>query len=122
MHDRPVALRRVVGVVLFAAALAASILGRAPTGGLPEVALGWPLLLHVERAAAAVGISGVALLVIWRAGRGEYPVRFAHIEYEVRSVATELDKGLAAMEERAMQVEGEMERLEARVADIERGD
>lgn len=50
---------------------------------LPDVALGWPLLLHVERAAALLGGIGVMVLVGWRAVHGDLPVRFGQIEYDV---------------------------------------
>ncbi len=98
--------RRFVGIGLFLVAVGASVMAEAPSAdNLPEIALGWEPLLHVERAAAAVGIAGFAMLVVWRAGRGEFPIRFAQIEYETRSIATEMDQAIGLLELRIDELE-----------------
>lgn len=106
MSNRAVLRRRLAGVACLLLALAASgSVGPPSEAQLPEIALGWPLLLHIERAAAAVGLVGFALLVIWRAGRGEFPLRFAQIEYEPESSATATKVTLAAIESRLVLLE-----------------
>ena len=65
---------------------------------LPGAALGWALLLHVERAAAVLAAGGVVLLVGWRATRGEFPIKFGHIEYA--QMAAEASAELTAAHER----------------------
>jgi hypothetical protein len=62
----PTAARRVAAAVaIFVAAVAAShAAGVGDDGKLPGAALGWPLLLHVERAALLIGsITALAMLV-----------------------------------------------------------
>ncbi len=49
---------------------------------LPGAALGWSLLLHVERASAVLAILGAVWLVGWRALHGRFPIKFGHVEYE----------------------------------------
>ena len=121
MSNRAVLRRRLAGVACLLLALAASgSVGPPSEAQLPEIALGWPLLLHIERAAAAVGLVGFALLVIWRAGRGEFPLRFAQIEYEARSVATEMQRGAELLRTRADEIEEQMEALERRVAEFQK--
>lgn len=48
---------------------------------LPAASLGWPLLLHMERAVALLGLAAAAVLVGVRATRGRFPIRFGQIEY-----------------------------------------
>lgn len=105
MGNRLVLGRRLVGLACFLLSLAASgLLGLPSEGQMPEIALGWPLLLHIERAVAAMGLIGFALLIIWRAGRGEFPIRFGQIEYEAR-VAGEVEDALGGHERRITHVE-----------------
>ncbi len=49
---------------------------------LPGAALGWVWLLHVERAAVALGAIGTVWLVGWRALHGRFPIKFGNIEYD----------------------------------------
>jgi hypothetical protein len=72
-----------VVVAVLGAGLLTSLISPFPAqGNLPVPALGFPLLLHVERAVALVGLLAVAALVVSRAARGELPIRFANLEYE----------------------------------------
>lgn len=48
---------------------------------LPGVALGWPLLFHLERASAIAGVVGTTLLVAWRGANGQWPIRLGNVEY-----------------------------------------
>lgn len=59
---------------------------------LPIVALGWPLLLHLERGAAVVAVLAVVAVVGWRASKGEMPTRFANIEYRVDGATDSIDE------------------------------
>lgn len=79
-------------LMLFAAiactAIAASVLSGSPTSErLPEIALGWQPLFHVERAGAMLGVLSAIILVGWRASRGELPTRFANVEYRLNETA-----------------------------------
>jgi hypothetical protein len=47
--------------------------------GLPGVALGWPLLFHIERGAAIVAAVGLIALVLWRGVNGEWPIGFGNL-------------------------------------------
>ncbi len=106
MSDRVVLGRRVAGALLFFLALLASVAAGAPTGtSLPETALGWTPLLHVERAAVAVVILGALGLVIWRAGEGKFPSRFGQIEYATQVVAEELDLAVSGHDWRIARIE-----------------
>jgi hypothetical protein len=61
-------------------ACAASIEAGVPSK-LPGAALGSSLLLHVERASAALGALGAVWLIGWRALHGHFPIKFGNIEY-----------------------------------------
>jgi hypothetical protein len=62
-------------VLLFAAALVVSVAQGAPEG-LPGVALGSDVLLHVERAAAFFAIVVAVLSVLAQSTRGRLPTQF----------------------------------------------
>ncbi|MFN8113284.1 MAG: hypothetical protein U0R51_08785 [Solirubrobacterales bacterium] len=110
MTERQILGRRLAGIALFVCATGASVIAGEPPGGeLPDVSLGWPILLYLERAAVAVGILGFTVLIIWRAGRGEFPVRFGNVEYEARSVASQMDEGIEVLELRIEQLEKKAE-------------
>jgi hypothetical protein len=72
---------------------------------LPAASLGWPLLLHVERSVALLGLVAVALLIGVQAAKGRFPVRFGHVEYPVDDVGERLRATMAAHEERLELVE-----------------
>lgn len=72
---------------------------------LPDVALGWALLLHVERALVLVGAMGAVVLVGWRAMRGDLPIRVGQIEYEAEKALTEAQAVEATHERRLRIVE-----------------
>lgn len=52
----------------------------------PAASLGWPLLLHLERSVAFLGLLVMALLVGVRATRGTFPVKFGQVEYPAERV------------------------------------
>jgi hypothetical protein len=72
---------------------------------LPEVAFGWPLLFHVERASALLATIGLVLLVGWRALRGEFPIKFGNVEYAVSEAAAGADATTASLDRRVELVE-----------------
>jgi hypothetical protein len=75
--------RLLLSLLIFAAVISLSLVSPVPpTSGLPDIALGFPLLLHLERALAVIALLSCAALVFWRATRGEFPLRFAQVEYE----------------------------------------
>lgn len=43
--------------------------------------MGSVLLLHIERAAVALGAIGTVWLVGWRALHGHFPIKFGNVEY-----------------------------------------
>lgn len=63
--------------------LRTSAAARTVPGQLPNVAMGWVLLFHMERAAALLGVIGLVLLIGWRAVQGELPIKLGNLEYEV---------------------------------------
>jgi len=58
---------------------------------LPGLALGWPLLLHLERAVVLVAGLGIVVLVGARATMGRFPIRLGQIEYAVGRAVAEFD-------------------------------
>lgn len=86
-------------VALFGLVVWASYRHGAPVP-LPDVALGWAFLLHLERAAAVLAVVGVVLLVGWRASRGDFPSRFGQIEYEAKGSAARADVAMTSLERR----------------------
>jgi hypothetical protein len=90
--------------LLFGVAVLVSALYGVPKT-LPGVALGWPLLLHIERAAGALGAVGAVALVAWRAAHGEFPIKFGQLEYPAKEADAEARKATAAQEERLQSVE-----------------
>lgn len=80
-------LRAAVPVLVFAGALVLSVVSGRPAR-LPGAALGSVWLLHVERAALALGAVGTVWLVGWRALQGHFPVRLGNIEYSDRFEAS----------------------------------
>lgn len=52
--------------------------------------MGWAPLFYVERAGALLGALGVIVLIGWRALHGQFPLKFANIEYadELKASAT----------------------------------
>ncbi len=85
-----------------AAALSSLVMGT--PSSMPEIALGSPLLLHVERAAGVLALLGMTLVITWRATRGQLPVRFANVEYE-SALAEEHDGQIANLDQRVTVLE-----------------
>jgi hypothetical protein len=85
---RPRYVRLAIAAAAIGVAASSSALAGTPAQDqLPDLALGWPVLLHIERACALLLITGAAMLVVSRALNGELPVRFAHVEYESATTA-----------------------------------
>lgn len=99
----------------FVAALCAydlALLGSLQAGmpaELPDVAMGWGLLLHVERATALVAGLGAVFLIAWRASRGDFPIRFGQIEYAVREAARDATAREQALQRRVSVLEDVVE-------------
>lgn len=88
-----------VVLVVFMAAVYASSRGAVPDP-LSGVALGWVMLLHIERGAALLGAIGIVALVGWRALSGEFPVKFGNVEYAVGRAVAEAEEASASHERR----------------------
>ncbi len=78
--------------------------GTPASDDLPEVALRWRLLFHVERAGALIAVVGLIALVTWRTSRGEFPSRFAQMEYPPRAV-TKTNASFEELEDRVRLLE-----------------
>lgn len=72
---------------------------------LPGVALGWPMLLHFERAAALVAGFGLVMLVGARATMGQFPFRLGQIEYAMKGMTTELSSAARVDRQRLDELE-----------------
>jgi hypothetical protein len=105
-----------VPVLAFAVAVTLSAVAGTPPR-LPGIALGWPLLLHVERATALLAAVAAFALVAWRTARGELPVRLGQLEYE-RGMAGEAAAGMEAHERRLTELEGDVARLLSRGREV----
>src|SRR5688572_26863295 len=82
-RHRRTTTRAAILAALLGAAIAASFAGAPPDRPLPEVALGWSVLLHIERAAAVLLVAGATFLILWRASQGRFPIRFGNLlEFE----------------------------------------
>jgi RNA polymerase sigma factor (sigma-70 family) len=110
----------IVVAIAFAVALALSI-GHGTSPKLPGIALGWPLLLHIERAATAaliVGISAVVLLQLWR---GRLPTKLpGGVEFEERAERApdrDVREQLLRVEQESRAAFGELRRAVQRLAD-----
>jgi hypothetical protein len=72
---------------------------------MPGASLGWPLLLHLERAVVLLGVAGAALLVGVRAARGRFPIRFGQIEYPADEIDRRDEAVVEAHEQRLLFIE-----------------
>ncbi len=117
----PTELRRgaaVAGALLYVVLVAWSHSYSEPRE-LPGAALGWPFLLHVERAALLLAVLGAVALVAWRGLHGEFPIKFGQVEYAAQEAAAEAAQ-IAAVHEHWIRT---LERLNDidQPADIEPG-
>jgi hypothetical protein len=102
----------VLGIVAIAAAAGAilvTVVGGTPAR-LPGVALGSPVLLHVERALALFAVAIAALSVVLQAVRGRLPVEFSTsgLRYEAEAA----DDAAAAVAD----LQAQFDDLEATIA------
>ena len=74
--------RPIPALMLLTVAVVLSTTGGTP-GHLPGVALGWPLLLHLERGVVLVAGLALVILIGTRATLGHFPFRLGQIEYAV---------------------------------------
>lgn len=88
--------------------------GQGTPGELPAPSLGWPALLHVERAAALIGIAAAVLLAGVRALNGRFPVRLGHLEYSAEEREQEIDAVDQMLEQRLRTVEARLGMWEPR--------
>lgn len=93
----------IIVALVFVASLALSLAHGTPSK-LPGVALGWPALLHVERAAAAAVVIAVAAVVLFQLWQGRLPTKLpGGVEFPERAeVAVERN-----VREQLIQVERE---------------
>ena len=84
--------RAAIGTAVILAVVASVASGAPPQDELPDVALGWVVLLHAQRAGALLAVIGLIGLVAWRASRGQIPSRLGNIEYQ-------LDENLSASQD-----------------------
>lgn len=100
---RTFALVTAVGAAFLLSYRAGLPLGTDGKPDLPDTALGWPLLLHVERSAALLATVGAVVLIAARAAVGRYPSVFGPVTYEVAEAAREAaeaqDKRLELLED-----------------------
>ena len=106
------AYRAAIALIALAATFASYSYGAPPASNGPGVALGWPALLHVERAAAFLGVVSLGALVGWRASMGRLPIKIPYLEYEAE-LARETDEALGRLEQRLDQLERKVEELGA---------
>lgn len=102
-HGRE-AIRLLAVVVGFAAVVWGSDRHGVPES-LPDVALDWTLLFHVERAAALLGAIGIVLLIGWRAANGQFPLKFGQVEYAAEEAAAQAEAVAASQEQRLRTLE-----------------
>lgn len=93
-----------VVVVGFAAVVWASD-GHGVPESLPDIALDWTLLFHIERAAALLGAIGIVLLIGWRAVNGQFPLKFGQVEYAAEEAAAQAEAVAASQEQRLRTLE-----------------
>jgi len=86
-------------VVAYAGVVLASVLYGTPAR-LPGVALGFPLLLHLERAAAVVGAIGAVLVVAILTRHGYLPSQLGNIGYPAVGRQHELERRVAELQQR----------------------
>jgi hypothetical protein len=76
-----------LGLVAVAIAVAVGVSAVQGTPAeMPAASLEWPLLLHLERALALLGLAAAALLVGLRATHGRFPSRLGQIEYPTDAI------------------------------------
>ena len=97
---------RLVAVFCVLGAVVWSSVRAAAPAMLPDVAMGWMLLFHVERATVLLAAIGAVLLIGWRASHGDFPVRFGQVEYAVREAARDVEGKNEALEETTAHVGG----------------
>lgn len=67
---------------------------------LPAASLGWPVLLHLERSIALLGLVAISLLVGVRATKGTFPTKFGQVEYPADGVDRREDAVMSGYEVR----------------------
>lgn len=71
----------------------------------PAIALGSSVLLHLLRAGLLLGVTGAIALIGWRATAGEFPIRFANVEYSAKRTAVETKRTDATLARRLLVLE-----------------
>jgi hypothetical protein len=106
-------LRFALALIVFAAIVLASSLVGLPEDAagktdLPGLALGWPLLFHVLRAAAFVGAVGTVVLVAWRGSQGDWPIKFGNVEYAPKQAVAITADALEKQDRRLRLIEAKL--------------
>jgi len=106
---RPI-IRLLLAVVVFAAFVLVSSSVGIPHDAkgreaLPTVALDWRLLFHVLRAGALLGTLATVGLVAWRGAHGEWPMKFANVEYAPKEAVAVTGQALAKQDRRLRLIE-----------------
>jgi hypothetical protein len=104
--------RPIPALTLLAVAAGLSVTAGTPNE-LPGAALGWPLLLHLERAAALVAALGFVALVGVRATMGSFPVRLGQVEYAAGRAMSEFEEAARSDGKRLDALEGAIALLRA---------
>jgi hypothetical protein len=92
-----------VAVVLSSGAVISTLHGT--PNEVPSSALGWPLLLHLERSVATIGLTAAALLVGVRALKGVFPFKLGQVEYLAGHVDRDEQALVDSLEKRVETVE-----------------
>jgi hypothetical protein len=96
-------------VFLLAAASLIGSLSAAARRPYPGVALGWGLLYHVERACFLLGVVALFVLIVWRALKAEFPIKFGPLlEYAPKEAVQVSRRMQVNLEERIVTIENRL--------------
>jgi hypothetical protein len=106
--DRSAKVRFGLGALVVAGCVFASSRVGVPKT-LPGIALGWPLLFHIERGAALIGAIGLATLVLWRGADGEWPISFGNLfQYAPKEAVQVAADAIEEQDDRIAIIEGRL--------------
>jgi hypothetical protein len=109
---RPSWRRKTAGAIIVLLLAAGSLIGSLSAAAprpYPGVALGWGLLYHVERACFLLGVVALFVLIVWRALKAEFPIKFGPLlEYAPKEALQLSDRMQASLEERIVTIEDQL--------------